>query len=369
MRIVKHIAFGVAAMGALAVLAAPSAEAQFYKGKNITMLVPVPGGSGLDLMARTVARHMEKHIAGNPNIVPRNMPGGGGVSSLNYLSDKGRPDGLIFNFGPWNAAGVIAKLKMIRYNPSDFGFIGASSSPQTTIMRTDVAPGMKTVDDIVKVELFNIGGRTADRELDLAGNLALDIMGVRYRYIPGFRGMAKIKPALLGNEVQAGHSGYTGFHKFFRDGVIKEGKALALWYHSYFDINGNALTNADITEFDAFHVVYKRVHGKMPSGDKWEAYKWLRSNISPMSQTLFTPKGTPQAAIDALRAAYAKLKDDPDFNRDIKKITGIAFTFVPFDQGAKILKTFRNVSPEILAVFKEMAKKGEENVSKKKRKK
>jgi len=56
MRIVKHIAFGVAAMGALAVLAAPSAEAQFYKGKNITMLVPVPGGSGLDLMARTVAR-------------------------------------------------------------------------------------------------------------------------------------------------------------------------------------------------------------------------------------------------------------------------------------------------------------------------
>ncbi|MDA0239754.1 MAG: hypothetical protein O3A84_06965 [Proteobacteria bacterium] len=349
----------IAGLSIAAVSVTTPVDAQYYKGKTINLLVPVPGGSGLDLNGRVIARYLEKHIPGNPRIVVRNMPGGGGVQSLNFLSDKGKPDGLTINFGPWNAGGVIAGLPGIRYTPEKFGFVGTASSIQLTIARTDIAdPPMKKSADIVRARVFNVAGRTADRELDLAGNLALDIMGVKYRYVAGFRGMAKINPSIRRNEMQAGHSGYTGYTKFFRDSMIKNGEALALWYHSDFDADGNPIGNPAVTEFKPFHEVYQEVHGKLPSGPKWEAYKWLRSNISAMTQTVFMSPGSPQEALDDVRKGYYGMAVDKQYLTEIGKVVGIAPIPYPLEHGLNILRTFRKVSPQILATFKEMGTKG-----------
>ena len=77
-----------AVVGASILVAAP-AHAQYYESKTIDLLIPVPGGSGLDLVARVFADHLSKNIPGNPTIVPRNMPGGGGlvVTMMFHLSD------------------------------------------------------------------------------------------------------------------------------------------------------------------------------------------------------------------------------------------------------------------------------------------
>ena len=329
----------------------------------------MPGGSGLDLMARNFARFFAKNIPGNPKIVPRNMPGGGGVKSLNFLYDKGRPDGLTLNFGPWNAAGVITGRPGIRYDPQKLVFIGANHTPQTTIMRTDFGPGMKSAADIVKVGKFKVAGRSADRSLDLVGNLALDLIGAEYLYIPGFRGMAKINPAIRRNEVQAGHSGYVGYNRFFKDTLIKQGKALALWYQSDFDAEGNPVNNPTVTDFKSFHEVFKEVHGRLPSGPKWEAYKWYRTVEAQMTLTVFAAKGTPKAAVEALRKGYYATARDPEFLESSFKLIGIALTFTPLETGLRVLKTFKNVSPELMAVFKEMGEKGGPTKKKKKKSK
>lgn len=335
------------------------AGAQYYKGKTINFLIPVPGGSGLDLQARIMAKHLAEHIPGNPKIVPRNMPGGGGVKSLNFLYDKGKPDGMTINLGPWNAAGVIAGRPGIRFVPEKLSFIGASHQPQTTIMRTEVDPPMKRSADIVKVKKFKVAGRSADRSLDLIGNLALDIMGLNYTYIPGFRGMAKINPSIQRNEVQAGHSGYTGYQKFFRDTLIKQGKALALWYQSDFDANGNPVVNPSVTEFKAFHEVYQEAHGgKLPSGPKWEAYKWFRVVVAQMTLSVFAAPNSPEAAVTALRKGYDGVASSEAYQKDILNLTGIRMTFTPRDTALNVLKTYRNVSPELKAVFSEMSQKG-----------
>lgn len=340
-------------------LVAP-ADAQYYKGKTINFLVPVPGGSGLDLQARIMAKHLAKHIPGNPKIVARNMPGGGGTKSLNFLYEKGRPDGLSINMGPWNAAGVIAGNPGIRFVPEKLEFIGASSQPATTIMRTNTNPPMKRSADIVKVKKFKVAGRSADRALDLTGNLALDIMGLKdkYIYIPGFRGMAKINPAIQRGEVHAGHSGYTGYQKFFRNTLIKEGKALALWYHSDFDKQGNPINNSSVTEFKSFHDVYKEAYGKLPSGPKWKAYRWFRTVVAQMTLSIFTAPGSPKEAVNALRKGYDGVTSSEEYQKDIVKLTGIRMTFTSRDTALKVLQTYRSVSPELKAVFKEMTAKG-----------
>jgi hypothetical protein len=184
------------------------------------------------------------------------------------------------------------------------------------------------------------------------------MIGAKYIYIPGFRGMAKINPALRRNEVQAGHSGYVGYKNFFRDTLIKDGKALALWYQSDFDDKGNPIANPLVTEFPAFHDVYKEVHGKMPSGPKWAAYRWFRVNVAPMTLAIFSAKGTPKEAVAALRKGYYATATDAEYVKSQKQLTQINVNFLKLDAGLKVLKTYRNVTPEVKAVFAEMVNKG-----------
>ena len=98
MRIFSRIAAFFALLGALVASAAtPAAEqAPFYRGKQITMLIASGAGGGYDTYARALARHMSRHIPGNPVIVPKNVPGAGGLIATNTLYNNSAPDGLTF---------------------------------------------------------------------------------------------------------------------------------------------------------------------------------------------------------------------------------------------------------------------------------
>src|SRR5262245_36418484 len=102
----------LASLGALACFIALPAHAQsvadFYKGKNITQAISFPPGGGYDLYARILARHMGKHIPGNPTIVPQNMPGAGGLRVAQYLYNAASRDGL--TFGTFTRMAHIAPL-------------------------------------------------------------------------------------------------------------------------------------------------------------------------------------------------------------------------------------------------------------------
>ena len=72
-----------ATLGASSGLAQPATD--FYKGKTVSLVVSSSAGGGYDLLARTVARHLPKHIPGSPTVVVRNMPGAGGIVATNYI--------------------------------------------------------------------------------------------------------------------------------------------------------------------------------------------------------------------------------------------------------------------------------------------
>ena len=84
------------------------AWAGFYDGKTITVITPAPAGGGVSRTAAVFIKYLPKHIDGNPNIIIKNMPGGGGLKALNFLADKGKPDGLTLYWGSTNR---------IRYHP------------------------------------------------------------------------------------------------------------------------------------------------------------------------------------------------------------------------------------------------------------
>ena len=343
----------------------------YYAGKTLTMLVPNSPGGGLDLIIRAFARHFGDHIPGKPTVIVKNMPGGGGTRSLNYLYKKAKPDGMVVSWGAWNAAGVISKRKGIAFVPEEFGLIGGGGLPFITLVRSDLTPKITKAIDIIKVNKFNLGGRSADRSLDLIGNISLKLLNVNYKFIGGYRGMGKIKPALLAGEVQAANMGYIGYHLFFKDGIVKEGKGLPLWYSSSFDASGKPIRNPKVKDSNIkpFHEVYKDVTGKAPSGPLWEAYKWYVNSVASMSQTLFAPPRTPTEAIEALRKGYYATIKDPAYVIPETKRIGIGLNFVSLERGQQILNTYRKVSHSVLAEISKISNIGIRLKKRKKKKK
>ena len=84
---------GVVLLGTVALSGIAAAQADFYKGKTIELIISTGVGGGLDANARMVARHLSKHIPGNPTIVAKNMPGAGHVRAANYIYNQAPKDG------------------------------------------------------------------------------------------------------------------------------------------------------------------------------------------------------------------------------------------------------------------------------------
>src|SRR5215467_715272 len=86
------IAF-VTMLTAAAVYPAAAVADDFYAGKSIDLLIGAPAGGGYDIYGRTVARHLARHIPGDPRIVPKNMPGAGSARAAGFLSKVAPKDG------------------------------------------------------------------------------------------------------------------------------------------------------------------------------------------------------------------------------------------------------------------------------------
>jgi tripartite-type tricarboxylate transporter receptor subunit TctC len=333
----------------------------YYEGKTITIVVPWPAGSGGDLGARMFAKTFQNHIPGKPTIIVRNMAGGRGVIALNFVYEKAPKDGTTLYHGDWNAAGVLANDKGIRYVPEKFAQIGSIGFGITLIVRTDTEPSTKEGADLVNVKELILGGRGAANEVEVASILALEILGVKYRYISGYKGMKKIAPAIKSGEIQAGTAGNIGYHTFFTD-ELREGKVIGAFYHPDFDEFGK---EKPITEgifpksMRSLTQIYKETHnGKAPSGIKWETYKWFQTNIRGGSHAWFAPPGTPKEAVKILQKAYISANSDEEYIKAYTKAFGVPYKANSIEQTLKIFKEFRNASPEILAVLEDVAKTG-----------
>src|SRR3954466_9755956 len=122
------------AAGVLAPITA-AAQTDFYKGKTVELIISTGAGGGLDTNGRIVARHLAKHIPGEPIIVPKNMPGAGHIRAANYVFSQAPKDGTtIGTFIPiFVMAQVLERSKGVQFNPADFNWLVSTSSSNSTI--------------------------------------------------------------------------------------------------------------------------------------------------------------------------------------------------------------------------------------------
>ena len=118
---------------AIIVLIADSSRADdFYKGKTIRVIVGGSAGGGFDIYTRAMARHMGKHIPGNPAMIVENMTGAGTLIAAKYLHSSAKPDGL--SFGIFNGALILSGAlgnKSIDFDMRELEFLGVPVQDST----------------------------------------------------------------------------------------------------------------------------------------------------------------------------------------------------------------------------------------------
>ena len=190
---------------------AAQSPAEFYAGKTVTIIVGYAPGGGFDTTARLAAKHLGKHIPGNPNVIVENMPGAGSMTATNHLYNVSRPDGLTIGvFNELQILNQVAKVEGVQFDSRQMGWLGnAVQAPVTCTIRAD-SP-YNTADDLTRRDLppLVLGGTAPGAETDNFPKLMNAVINANTRLVSGYGGTSEIRLATESREVDGMCWSYT----------------------------------------------------------------------------------------------------------------------------------------------------------------
>ncbi len=195
---VASVALSMSAGAALS-----QSPAEFYKGKNVNLVVGFTPGGGYDQYARVFARHYDKHIPGRPNVVVQNSPGAGSLTAVKRLDASLAADGtniVTFNYGLITES--LTHPEKTNVNFTQYRWIG-SITQDFRVCYSWHATGMKTWDDVAKRDEVIFGTTGPGTSVYINGAILRNVFGIRVKQILGYPGSAETRLALERGELHA----------------------------------------------------------------------------------------------------------------------------------------------------------------------
>ncbi len=338
---------GLVIVVALAALFSGTAHAQFYKGKTITMIINYPAGGPTDIEGRIVAQHLPAHITGKPNIIIKNVGGAGGVIGTNQLAEAA-PNGETMGFFTIDVVAQLLGNPALRANYADFEMIAGVEEPLVAYARKDTPPGLKVATDIMQAHEFKALSLNAQNSNTINQALSLDLLGLKYRPIPAYRGLKEVETAILQNEGQMANTslpGWTGSVEPTMGQLV-----IPLWQLAPRGKDGSYPRSPALPDLPTFEEFYMSVKGgKKPSGFTYEVLRTSTDPMVGMFRTALMPPKTPSDAVALMRAAFVDLWKNPEFIRDYSNVIKTKPIFVSGEQAQDIVAALSRVKPEIKA--------------------
>lgn len=331
-----------------------TAEAQYYEDKQITVLVNYGAGGTTDILARMIAKHMGKHIAGNPNIIVKNMPGAGGITATNHMGNSVDADGLTVAIFALPVMQQVLSDEALSFKLSDFVWLGGTGLPTTCIIRKDAGAGISKVDDLQTVGSFNLAGYRNTSSTDVRMRLGLDLLGVEYNYVPGYVSASKVNAAMLQDEAQFSCGSILAIRNLFGPNLIEPGLAIPLWYYAVVDSDGNDVKDDRLAGIPTFSEVFEKFNGEPPSGIPYDALTLINNSVVTMLWGSFVPKGTPDEAVASLRMAWDSLSSDPEFIAEYEAMTSGAPILTNASKVQENIQKLVNLSPELVTFVSDL---------------
>jgi tripartite-type tricarboxylate transporter receptor subunit TctC len=276
--------------------------ADFYRGKTINLLIGVNVGGSYDRDARMVARYLGSHIPGNPNVVPQNVIGGGGIVMANNLQSiaphDGTAIGMMPNTLPMNQ---LAAMKGVRYDIGQFQWIGSMMPPTHSAFVMWRASGARSFDD-VRHKQYTAGASPKGSYVYTMAALLNAYLGAKFKIVAGYQGIATVYLAMERGEVD-GLAVTWGEFRIEREKLINEKKVVVIAQSS-----PKAEDLADVPTLDEL----------ASNDDDRGVISYLLSG-NRLGRPLAAPPGVPPDRVAALRTAFDATMKDPRFLADVHK--------------------------------------------------
>jgi tripartite-type tricarboxylate transporter receptor subunit TctC len=192
--------FALVLVGAFWGGARADSVSDFYRGKTITVVVGYTAGGGYDLYARALARHMGRHLPGNPSFVVNNMPGAGSLTAANYLYSVAPKDGsVIGTIGRGLAMEPLIGKSNVQFDARRFTWIGSGTNEISVCAVSSTSP-VKTWEDVMTTPI-SVGGEGSGSDPDTFTILMRNLLGAKLQLVTGYPGGAEITLAIERGEV------------------------------------------------------------------------------------------------------------------------------------------------------------------------
>jgi tripartite-type tricarboxylate transporter receptor subunit TctC len=301
-RWVRGVAVAIPALAAVAPAAAQT-PAGFYKGRNVDLYIGYSVGGAYDLYARTIARHLGKHIPGNPTIIPKNLEGAGSLRLANWLYNVGPKDGsALGTIGRGTAFDPLLGSKGAQFQADKFTWIGSANNEVSVCVAWNTS-GITTLEQTLSKELI-VGGTGQAADTDQFPRILNGVLGTKFKIVTGYPGGNDVTLAMERGEVK-GRCGWSwssvvSTHKrWIDDKSITVLVQLSLSKHP--DLSDVPLI-MDFAKNEDQQQIFKLIFARQVMGRPYLA-----------------PPGVPKDRADALRKAFAETMTDPEFRADADK--------------------------------------------------
>jgi tripartite-type tricarboxylate transporter receptor subunit TctC len=338
--------------------------ADFYQGKTLNLVINYTAGGPTDLEGRLVAKHLLKHIPGLSSIVVRNMAGAGGAIGVNWLGEIAAPDGLTAGFFTGLASKAAINEPSLRVDTSKFTFIAGGPGVTVAYVRTDVAPGLKTPDDLMKAKDFWVGGLGPDSDKDIRIRMQLDMLGLKYHYISNYPGSNEARLAVERNEIQLYPESMPTYRASIEP-MVAEGRIIPLWHDPLDDgVNFRASPDAAGIPAPTYTDFLKARRGAFPTGQLWDAFRLINSVGTVFLRVVALPPNAPREAADALRKAFDAVNQDEQFRAEAEKIVKFVPRYLVDDRTQKLYREKLNPDPKVAAFMHDYIEAGRASMGK-----
>jgi len=323
----------ILALGPISIGRAQS-PADFYRGKSLDLYIGYSAGGGYDVYARALGRHMGRFIAGNPTIVPKNMPGAGSLVLANWLYNVAPKDGTAFGMiGRGTGFDPLLGSTKAQFDATRFNWLG-SMNDEVSVCVAWHTTGITTLEQVKQREL-TVGGSGPAADTDQFPKVLNATIGTKFKIVTGYPGGNDVDLAMERGEVM-GRCGWSWssviatHQSWIDDRKINVLVQLSLKKHP--DLPDVPLV-MDFAKTEQQAQIFKLVFARQPMG-----------------RPFLAPPGVPTDRVAALRKAFMDTLKDREFFAEAEKMK-LEINPVSGDEVQRIVQdVYRTPKPVAAAV-------------------
>jgi tripartite-type tricarboxylate transporter receptor subunit TctC len=334
----KTICAAALALAFLAPRPAAAEEAEFYRSKTITIIIPIGPGGAYDAYARLVARHLARKLPGEPTIVARNMPGGGGVIASNYLYNVAPQDGTTLAIITSSFANEqVFGNPQIKYDARKFLPVGRLLDT-TSVLFFWHTSSIRTLTDMLSkpatIAISSVNEVPAYRL-----NAMNRFLGSKLKPIAGYPSARDYVLAAERGETDGGTSTFIGLSQLFTN-YLADGRL-------------KILVQFAISRDPAMPDVPTVVE-LARDADGVQVFRYLVTN-DEIGRSLFTTPNVPPARLALLRAGFKAMLRDAEFRAEAERLR-LPLAPKTGEEMEQLIAEMFAISPQVMAKVREVAK-------------